>query len=341
MASRPFRVLSRDSRHVIISVNPRAGPCSGDYTVEQLVELLTRHRYAVEVLTDIEKMAARAAASFAAGKLRTVVAAGGDGTAALVANRIPADAPLTVLPLGTENLLSKYVEIPQDARHVFHVIDNGGAVQLDAGRANGRLFLLMVGCGFDAEVVRRLHDERRGHIHQLSYVKPILESIRSYQYPELRIYCLDGDANGDATGESVANAAQKQPDSPAPITAKWAFVINLPRYAAGLQFAPHAVGTDGLLDVCTFKEGSLLAGLWYLTGIVLGQHESWSDCVRQRCTRLRIESDGPVPYQLDGDPGGFLPVEIEILPARLTLLVDEAWATRNGFSRTAPSAATA
>ena len=337
MSSRPYRVLSRESRHVIISVNPRAGPRSGDETVEQLVDLLTRHRYAVEVQTDIEKVATRAAASFATGKLRTVVAAGGDGTAALVANRIPANAPLTVLPLGTENLLSKYVDIPQNARHVFQVIDKGGVVQLDAGRANGRLFLLMVGCGFDAEVVRRLHDERSGHIHQLSYVKPILESIRSYQYPELRIYCLDG----DSTGNSAANTVQKQPDSPAPITAKWAFVINLPRYAAGLQFAPHAVGTDGLMDVCSFKEGSFLAGLWYLTGIVLGQHESWSDCVRQRCTRLRIESDGPVPYQLDGDPGGFLPVEIEILPSRLTLLVDEAWACRNGFSRTTPSAASA
>jgi diacylglycerol kinase family enzyme len=28
-----------------------------------------------------------------------------------------------------------------------------------------------------------------------------------------------------------------------------------------------------------------------------------------------------VPYQLDGDLGGFLPVEIEILPMRMTLLV--------------------
>jgi hypothetical protein len=44
---------------------------------------------------------------------------------------------------------------------------------------------------------------------------------------------------------------------------------------------------------------------------------------------------------LDGDPGGFLPVEIETLPARLTLLVHEVWACRNGFSRTATSAATA
>jgi diacylglycerol kinase (ATP) len=36
---------------------------------------------------------------------------------------------------------------------------------------------------------------------------------------------------------------------------------------------------------------------------------------------VRIESDVPVPYQLDGDPGGYLPLEIEVLPNRLTLIV--------------------
>ncbi len=47
----------------------------------------------------------------------------------------------------------------------------------------------MVGCGFDAEVVHRLHATRGGHISMWSYSKPIFESIRSYQYPELRAYC--------------------------------------------------------------------------------------------------------------------------------------------------------
>ena len=41
----------------------------------------------------------------------------------------------------------------------------------------------MIGCGFDAEVVRRVHLERDGHITRLSYLKPIWESIRSYEYP--------------------------------------------------------------------------------------------------------------------------------------------------------------
>ena len=37
-------------------------------------------------------------------------------------------------------------------------------------------------------------------------------------------------------------------------------------------------------------------------------------------TSILIESDESVPYQLDGDPGGELPVRIRVLPGRLTFV---------------------
>jgi len=47
---------------------------------------------------------------------------------------------------------------------------------------------------------------------------------------------------------------------------------------------------------------------------------------------VRIESDESVDYQLDGDPGGQLPVEMRVLPARVSLIVTETWALRRGFA---------
>jgi diacylglycerol kinase family enzyme len=108
--------------------------------------------------------------------------------------------------------------------------------------------------------------------------------------------------------------------------------MNLPRYAGGLQIVPQAVGDDGLLDVCTFKEGSLWSGLTYLAGVLMGQHQTYSDCVNRRTRSVRIESDEPVPYQLDGDPGGFTPLEIDVVPGRLTLLAPLAWARQHDLS---------
>ncbi len=164
----------------------------------------------------------------------------------------------------------------------------------------------MVGCGFDADVVYRLHRERSGHIQHASYLKPILASIRSYQYPELRVYSH--------------NASAQLGDRPS-ATGKWAFVVNLPRYGGGLQIAPVAAGTDGMLDLCVLHHGGVFHGLRYLVGAVLGRLQGCSGVMTARTKRVRIESDSEVHYQLDGDPGGVLPVEVEILPGRLTALI--------------------
>jgi diacylglycerol kinase family enzyme len=300
--------LPTSARHVLISLNPKAGARSGLPAVARLAELLAEQGFLVETMTDIDELSSKSDQLLRDGDLRCVVSAGGDGTVALLANRLPRDTPIAVLPLGTENLLSKHLQMKGDPGEVCRTICGGCASKFDAGRAGEQIFLIMAGCGFDAEVVRRLHGERTGHIHHLSYAKPIWDSIHNYDYPELRVHC--------EIPATDSNAARTET-----ITARWAFVVNLPRYAGGLRIAPHASGNDGLLDVCTFKDGSLWSGLRYLSGVILGQHASWDDCVTVRASKIRIESDAPVPFQLDGDPGGFLPTEIEVLPDHLTLLV--------------------
>jgi diacylglycerol kinase (ATP) len=296
-------------QRVVLFQNPKAGARSGRPLVGRLESLLQERGHDVQTTSDVDQYVELVASLNQDGDSFCVVAAGGDGTVGLVVNHSQPGTPIAILPLGTENLLAKQLGITADSELVCRMICDGELAKIDAGEANGRLFLLMVGCGFDADVVQRLHRERKGHIHRLSYFKPIFDSVRSYEYPGLRVYC------DPPTDEAQAGSSGEV------ITAKWAFVVNLPRYAGGLQIAPRAVGDDQLLDVCTFQKGSLLSGLRYLAGIALGHHEGLAECTTFRVRRLRIESDGEVPYQLDGDPGGTLPVDIRVLPQRATLLV--------------------
>jgi diacylglycerol kinase family enzyme len=291
-------------------MNPKAGYRSGQAQVDDVVECIEGRGMRAVVVTDIAELACLAESKMANGTLRAVVAAGGDGTVGLAVNRTPVGTPVSILPLGTENLLAKYLDASADPERLATSLAHGRLVRLDAGEANGRVFLLMAGCGFDAEVVRRMHDQRIGHISHLSYLRPILDSISNYSYPEVRIHLLD--SAGATPAESV-------------IRAKWVFVVNLPRYAGGLRLVPQADGADGLLDVCTFREGSLWNGLIYLAGVIAGQHQSWEDCVTAQVRALRMEADQPVPLQLDGDPAGHLPVDIRVLPKRLTFVVAENW----------------
>jgi diacylglycerol kinase family enzyme len=316
----PSVALPPRRAHVLIVANPRAGARSGRSAADRLQRLLRAHGFSVDVLTDGESLQAAAESVGAGGALRAVVAAGGDGTAAMVANQTPQGTPIALLPLGTENLLAKHLGVTANPESVCRAIRCGATIRLDAGQADGRIFLLMAGCGFDADVVRRLHTQRKGNIRRLSYAKPILDAIRSYQYPELRVYCK---ATGDRDIEREGRGDKPDASSRLPIRARWVFVANLPRYGAGLRIVPNASGTDGLLDVCTLRNGSFWSLLRYLGGVILGRHQSWKDCVSLRTRQLRIESDDPVPYQLDGDPGGSLPLEISVLPERLTVVVPE------------------
>jgi len=300
--------LTPDADHVVISVNPIAGARSSQPRVDTLVELLRQQGFRPEVLTDLAEVADCANRLHAAGRLRTLVGVGGDGTAAELVNRTAPGLPITLLPSGNENLLARYLKLGHSPDDLCRTIAEGVVLRLDAGKAGDRVFLLMIGCGFDAEVVRRVHARRKGHIRSRNYFKPILETIRSYEYPELRVY-LDEEAV--PAGKSPAT----------PLGVRWLFVFNLPCYGGGLRLAPRADGSDGLLDVCGFRRGSLWHGLRYAAAVFLGRHQRLADCVVRRVRRLRITCEAGVPYQLDGDPAGVLPLDVEVLPGRLTFVV--------------------
>jgi diacylglycerol kinase family enzyme len=313
------------STTVFIAFNPLAGARDPRkrQVVEQLCAALGTRGFRAEVYSDRERLVERAHHEHDRGTLRAVVAAGGDGTASDLVNRTAPSVPIALLPLGTENLLANYLGVPRDPEKVADIIAAGRTVELDAGRANGRLFLLMAGCGFDAEVVRRVHQDRDGHITQWTYAKPILAAVRNYSYPPFRVTCRLG------APEAVTPIEQS-------FDAHWLFVSNLPSYAGKLCFSPRAVGSDGRLDICAFQTGSSWAGWRYLAAVLLRRHEQMHDCVTAQATHVTIEASRPVPYQLDGDPGGMLPLSIDVLPRRMTVFVPAsvhtAWSASSSSS---------
>lgn len=305
---------------VLLFHNPVAGAGTRLERLDELTAALQECGWRVQQVTSAESLRGRAERLLGSGQLRCVVAAGGDGTVRLVADQIPATAPLAIFPLGTENLLAKYLQMTADPHQLVHAVAHGRVARLDAGRANGRLFLVMFSCGFDAEVVHRLHAVRRGHIHHWSYAKPILEAIRRYQYPELDVRWEHGPTEPGGPRAEEACAA-----SPCSAMVHWAFVFNVPSYAAGLPIAPEASPFDGRLNVVTFVGGSVWHGMYHLASVLMGTHRSEKDVLDSLACRIALDAPQPVPFQLDGDPGGMLPVEIEVVPQRLTVVVPPQW----------------
>ncbi|MCA9239486.1 MAG: hypothetical protein KDA37_04775 [Planctomycetales bacterium] len=307
--------LDAAATSVVMLVNRKAGSGSGLHLVQCAENLLRGAGLEVSLARGADQLAETVAAT-PAGGLRAVVAVGGDGTVGMALNHTPPGVPLAVLPLGTENLLAKYLKHKARPDRLLELLTRGVLVQLDAGRADGRLFTLMISVGFDAEVVRRVHEGRQGNITHLAYVKPVLQSLRTYRYPQVNVRWEGAEGN---CGESHG---------------RWVFGMNLPRYAQGLPIAPRAIGTDGLLDLCVFERGRLASAIWYLWHLFRRRHHKLPSVSMLHCRRAVLESSSPepVPYQLDGDPGGFLPVEVTIEPKRMTCVVSPQVAQQLGFA---------
>ena len=311
--------LSRpEAVRVLIFTSPKAGSGGGRDQIPRLERLLADlgvEALVVHETDQLRQLAAEASADSDSGET-IVVAAGGDGTLSLACatlflteksgasspdNLKPRSGKLSVLPmpLGTENLLARHFDQVADAEAVLNTIRHGQVFGLDAGMANGKPFLIMATCGFDAEVVREMHERRQGHISRFSYFIPIFNAVLRYRFPKLKL-----EIDGEDLGECC-----------------WVMSFNLPKYGGGLNIEPDALGDDGLLDVVVFERGSIVSGLRYVAGICQGRHLEAEDVVRRRGQSIRVESSKPVAYQLDGDYGGQLPLEITTLPAAVPLLV--------------------
>ncbi len=305
--------LPPKARKVLISMNPKAGNRARHAHTEAIASQLQLAGYQVELPPTLEDLRSAALESARSGELRAVLAVGGDGTASAVRRSVPLEVPLLVVPMGTENLLGRYLRQATDAESIVGVVESGVVIELDLCRANGQPFLLMISAGFDAAVVRALHEGRTGNIRRSSYFGPTLRAMRSYEYPEMRIYW--GGQPGD------------------PSHCRWLFGFNLPLYALGLPIAPDAVGTDGKLDVCTFERGSIWNVARYFWHIIRRVHFDLPDAGLRQAQQFRLEAtdDSVIAYQLDGDFAGTLPVDVEVLPRQLKLLVSPETARRLGF----------
>ena len=306
-------------------------------------------RFEAELATDLAEVTEKAEQYHRNGELRALVGVGGDGTAAELVNRTSPGLPVTLLSAGTANLIAKYLKLGRTPQRLAEQIAAGHLLQLDAGRVTplssdeGRLFLVMVSCGLDADVVRRVHSRREemyqsgakkgAHISYLSYIKPIAKTIGNYDFQEIRVEVLEG---GDETayGQKRGDEAAKLVSPYTLEQGRWVFVFNLPCYGWGLPLVPKAVGTDAKFDHCIFDGKSFWHGFKYAAfGQCGSMHRRLSDVRLGQGKKYRLTSESEVPFQLDGDPGGQLPVEIEMLEKHFTVLVPEKTVQKFGEYR--------
>jgi diacylglycerol kinase family enzyme len=88
-----------------------------------------------------------------------------------------------------------------------------------------------------------------------------------------------------------------------------------------LPIGAGARGDDGWLDLLVLQRPGLLNLARYLDAVV--SRYRLSDLKRRRVKRVRMWSEQEVPVQVDGDPAGMLPLDVEVVPGALRLALPD------------------
>jgi YegS/Rv2252/BmrU family lipid kinase len=232
-----------------------------------------------------------------------VVAAGGDGTIAEVADGLAgSDTALGVLPLGTANVLALELGIPRAPAQAAGVLAMGRTALLHPGvarRAGERdlLFVQMLGAGFDAAVVHNLSTSLKRAIGKGAYVWQTLREMPRYGFPPIRAV-IDG---------RVEDAAS-------------VIVTKGRLYAGRFLLAPGADPRAEGFHVALFRDAGVLAAMRYGAALPLGLLPRLRGVEVLRARSVRLEGNG-IPVQADGDATGCLPVTIEAAPRPMRIVV--------------------
>lgn len=343
------RLHTFNARRVWIMVNPRAGRGLAVAAANAIAFDLRR-----DGINVVQTHTHPAATSRPDGEIDAAIVLGGDGTVrSAVARLIELGdvPPVLPVPMGTANLLGKHLGLERNlwniaydgirqsasgflstgrlgrrvmrigrrtllpgprrlakavSRDVCRVLKRGHARRLDIGHADGHgPFLLMAGVGFDAHVVAELDRRRTGPIGLTSYALPAASALLSGRMPAVTVEVDGREVFGPKPGIVM--------------------VANAPEYGAGFELVPGARTDDGLLDVVCLPGAGPGHVLRWTALAAMGRHTSSAGVVRARGQVVTIRSAGEVPVQVDGDPGGRLPITLRVRPAAVPFvtLADE------------------
>lgn len=226
---------------------------------------------------------------------------GGDGTVGEVATGlIGTGTPLGILPAGTFNNLARALGLPRDPLAAARAVAAARPRPMDAGFANGRVFLEVAGVGLDAAV---FPFGERLKARQLNALVPAFARLARFRAVEI---ILDLD---HAQGVRVR----------APLVA----VANGPFYGAGFSVARDARWDDGRLTVRVFEEASPAGLVWHFLNIARHRLPRSTPGLTFHARRVRVTADEPLAAHADGWPVGTTPVRFEAEAGALRVLAPE------------------
>jgi diacylglycerol kinase (ATP) len=292
-----------------IIVNPAAGQEQARRLRRRIGGAFTEAGASFDLeLTQYAGHATELARQAAALGYRAVCVVGGDGTLAEAATGVAGTAtPIAIIPRGTANQVARNLHIPHPLDQAVEVAVSGIATPVDLGRVNGRAFALVAGAGFDAAVMQSATRSLKERWGFAAYIYAAVKESLNASPARFRITADGRTLELDAITVMLANVGEL-------------FASYIPlRLSLGPK--PTSSWQDGLFEVIIIAPRNppeVASVLWR------SAHRQFSGddrLIHFQAREVTIESDQPIPVQIDGDPSGFTPVIASVEPGGWRVLL--------------------
>ena len=292
-------------------VNPRAGGGAAGRRWQRVAGMVEERLGAVEVcFTESPGHATLLADKLAAAGFDPVIAAGGDGTLNEVANGILSGAHevrVGVLPLASGGDFARTMGLT-GLPHAVEVLAAGRARPVDAvlarfsrrGNIVERFFVNAASIGLGAEVAQSMGGWCRVLPRSARYLAVAVQKVAVSRGHHVRLW-LDGVKTAGCRVITIALA-------------------NGRYQGGGILIAPEARLDDGALDVTLVEYLGLAELARNVNLLYSGAIYSHAKVRHWRAARVRAEAASEAPLELDGEPVGTLPLEVEVRPQALRLI---------------------
>ena len=293
-------------------------PSSGTQTIQRravvIMERLLKDKDCDGIFTmythkkDDARLAAKA---LRPGEYDYVVAVGGDGTVNEVASGLyesGSGIPMAVIAAGTVNDFANSVGLPKDITNFCGMIRAMRTVPMDLGVMNGEYFYNDSAGGALSEVAHTTDPDLKTAFGRLAY---LAEGVKKFGNINLRtqplVFVMDG------------------------VTEKFDtfyYTLSNSKSVGGFQkTAPDARINDGKMDLIIVKKIEPAEVLPFFTQFQNGQHiNNKKLCEYRQVKTLRVYSEDENAWfslDHDGEAAGNIPVDVEVIPNAIRLVVPE------------------
>lgn len=295
----------------LLIINPTSGNGNALPLWNEIEIILKQQKIIYSFLISDSEVATRKFISnhLTVNKITAVAILGGDGTTSSVIQEVAGtDIPVAILPTGSGNDTARMFRLTTDPDDFVNGLLNMRTTAIDLLKINGRFGITIAGVGVDATIGDRVNR---------SFYKPILNKlgVGSFAYTIAAVLTL---LTFKPFKEKLTIDGQDDELNNAWLTA----IGNTSSYGGGLVVCPEALPTDGILNITVLHGVSRMTVLLRLFPALLrGAPIVHKGVSYKTAKKVIIQTNRPIPVIVDGEIISTTPIEINIQPKALRLIL--------------------